>query len=113
MQEELTEYEKQKAQKKRELVRNELQTVGKYQIPLIKKQEIDFDTISLLSNGEKPLLFSAKTLSHNGRLAKNLWYNRIKNTTRVFEFQKQRRFYGRRRSNKRRNVCKDHSWQTR
>ena len=49
MQEELTEYEKQKAQKKRELVRNELQTVGKYQIPLIKKQEIDFDTISLLS----------------------------------------------------------------
>ncbi len=49
MQEELTEYEKQKAQRKRELVRNELQTVGKYQIPLIRKQEIDFDTISLLS----------------------------------------------------------------
>ena len=49
MQEELTEYEKQKAQKKRGLVRNELQTMGKYQIPLIKKQEIDFGTISLLS----------------------------------------------------------------
>ena len=42
MQEELTEYEKQKAQHKRMLVRNELQTVGKYQIPLIRKQEIDF-----------------------------------------------------------------------
>ena len=47
--EELPEYEKQKAQHKRMLVRNELQTVGKYQIPLIRKQEIDFDTISLLS----------------------------------------------------------------
>ncbi len=31
MQEELTEYEKQKAKHKRELVRNEFQTVGKYQ----------------------------------------------------------------------------------
>lgn len=49
MQEKLIEYEKQKAQHKRILVRNELQTVGKYQIPLIRKQEIDFDTISLLS----------------------------------------------------------------
>ncbi len=49
MQEELTEYEKQNAQHKRMLVRNELQTVGKFQIPLIRKQEIDFDTISLLS----------------------------------------------------------------
>lgn len=30
-------------------MRNELHTAGKYQIPLIRKQEIDFDTISLLS----------------------------------------------------------------
>ena len=49
MQDELSEYEKQKAHHKRMLVRNELQMVGKYQIPLIRKQEIDFDTISLLS----------------------------------------------------------------
>lgn len=30
-------------------MRNELHTAGKYQIPLIRKQEIAFDTISLLS----------------------------------------------------------------
>lgn len=30
-------------------MRNELHTAGKYQIPLIRKQIIDFDTISLLS----------------------------------------------------------------
>ncbi len=46
MQEELTEYEKQKAQKKRELVRKELQTVEKYQILLIKKRSV----LSFLSN---------------------------------------------------------------
>lgn len=49
MAEELTEYEIQKVKNKRLLVRNELETVGKYQIPLIKKQDIDLDTISLLS----------------------------------------------------------------
>ena len=35
MPEKLTEYEIQKAKNKRLLVRNELETVGKYQIPLI------------------------------------------------------------------------------
>lgn len=41
---EYTEYELQKRRHKQELVRNEL-----YQIPLIRKQEIDLDTISLIS----------------------------------------------------------------
>lgn len=49
MTEKLTEYEIQKAKNKRLLVRNELKTVGKYQIPFIKKQDIDLDTICLLS----------------------------------------------------------------
>ena len=30
-------------------MRNEFKTVGKYQIPLICKQDIDLDTISLIS----------------------------------------------------------------
>lgn len=46
---EYTEYELQKRIHKQELVRNEFKTVGNYQIPLIRKQEIDLDKISLLS----------------------------------------------------------------
>ena len=46
---EYTEYELQKKRNKQELVRNEFKTVGNYQIPLIRKQEIDLDTISLIS----------------------------------------------------------------
>ena len=46
---EYTEYELQKRRNKQELVRNEFKTVGKYQIPLIRKQDIDLDTISLIS----------------------------------------------------------------
>lgn len=46
---EYTEYELQKRRHKQELVRNEFKTVGNYQIPLIRKQDIDLDTISLIS----------------------------------------------------------------
>ena len=46
---EYTEYELQKRRHKQKLVRNEFKTVGNYQIPLIRKQEIDLDTISLIS----------------------------------------------------------------
>ena len=46
---EYTEYELQKRRHKQELVRNESKTVGNYQIPLIRKQDIDLDTISLIS----------------------------------------------------------------
>ena len=46
---EYTEYELQKRRNKQELVRNEFKTVGKYQIPLIRKQDIDLDSISLIS----------------------------------------------------------------
>ena len=49
MTQELTDYEIQKAKHKRLLVRNEMKTTGKYQIPIIAKQKIDFDEISLLS----------------------------------------------------------------
>ena len=38
---EYTEYELQKRRHKQELVRNEFKTVGNYQIPLIRKQDID------------------------------------------------------------------------
>lgn len=44
-----TEYEKEKLAKKLKLVRNEFKTVGKYGIPLIKKQDIDLDKIELLA----------------------------------------------------------------
>ena len=46
---EYTEYELQKRRHKQELVRNEFKTVGNYQIPLIRKQEIDLDSVSLIS----------------------------------------------------------------
>ena len=49
MTQELTDYEIQKAKHKQLLARNELKTTGKYQIPIIAKQKIDFDEISLLS----------------------------------------------------------------
>lgn len=44
---EKTEYEREKLTKKLKLVRNEFKTVGKYNMPLIKKQEIDLNKIDL------------------------------------------------------------------
>ena len=44
---EKTEYDKEKLTKKLKLVRNEFTTVGKYNMPLIKKQDIDLDKIDL------------------------------------------------------------------
>lgn len=44
-----SEYEKEKAQHKKELVRNEFKVVGKYNMPLIKKQDIDVDKIEPIS----------------------------------------------------------------
>ena len=44
---EKTEYENEKLLKKLKLIRNEFTTVGKYNMPLIKKQEIDLDKINL------------------------------------------------------------------
>ncbi|MDD4210976.1 MAG: DUF4417 domain-containing protein [Clostridia bacterium] len=46
---ELTEYEKNKKQHKLELVRNNFKTMGKYDIPIIKKQNIDLEKIEFLS----------------------------------------------------------------
>lgn len=42
-----TDYEEEKLLKKLKLVRSEFKTVGKYEIPLIKKQKIDLDKIDL------------------------------------------------------------------
>ena len=44
---EKTEYEEEKLLKKLKLVRNEFKIVGKYGMPLIKKQKIDLDKIDL------------------------------------------------------------------
>lgn len=44
---EKTEYQQEKLLKKLKLVRNEFKTVGKYGMPLIKKQGIDLDKIEL------------------------------------------------------------------
>ena len=44
---EKTEYEEEKFLKKLKLVRNEFKVVGKYGMPLIKKQNIDLDKIDL------------------------------------------------------------------
>lgn len=44
---EKTEYKQEKLLKKLKLVRNEFKTVGKYGLPLIKKQDIDLDKIEL------------------------------------------------------------------
>lgn len=46
---ELSDYEQEKLYKKLKLVRDEFKTVGKYGIPLIKKQNIDLDKINLWS----------------------------------------------------------------
>ena len=45
---ELTEYEIQKAKHKRLLVRNEFRGAGKYDIPLVSKQQIDINKIKFL-----------------------------------------------------------------
>lgn len=42
-------YENEKREQKQRIVRNEFKGVGKYGIPLIKKQEIDLDKIDLLN----------------------------------------------------------------
>ena len=42
-------YENEKRKKKQRLVRNEFVKIGKYGMPLIKKQKIDLDKIQLLS----------------------------------------------------------------
>jgi len=44
-----TEYEMQKLENKRKLVRNDFKMVGKYDMPLIRNQKISPDTISLMS----------------------------------------------------------------
>ncbi len=44
----LTEYEIQKAKHKRLLVRNEFRGAGKYDIPLVSKQQIDLNKIKFL-----------------------------------------------------------------
>lgn len=49
MKSDMTEYEIQKALHKKCLVRNEYQMVGKYNIPLIKKQQIDYNRIEFIS----------------------------------------------------------------
>ena len=43
------EYQEEKQKKKQKLVRNEFKGVGKYGMPLIKKQDIDLDKIELLA----------------------------------------------------------------
>lgn len=45
---ELTEYEIQKAKHKRLLVRNEFRCIGKYDIPLVRKQQVDLNRIEFL-----------------------------------------------------------------
>lgn len=45
---ELTEYEIQKAKHKRLLVRNEYRGIGKYDIPIVRKQQIDINKIKFL-----------------------------------------------------------------
>ncbi|MCH5154218.1 MAG: DUF4417 domain-containing protein [Clostridiales bacterium] len=45
---ELTEYEIQKAKHKRLLVRNEYRGTGKYDIPIVRKQQIDLHKIKFL-----------------------------------------------------------------
>ena len=43
------EYQEEKLKKKQKLIRNEFKGVGKYWIPLIKRQNIDLDKIELLA----------------------------------------------------------------
>ncbi|MCL2540053.1 MAG: DUF4417 domain-containing protein [Firmicutes bacterium] len=42
-----TDYEREKFKKKQKIVRNEFKTTGKYNMPIIKKQNIDLDKIEL------------------------------------------------------------------
>ncbi len=49
MEQELTDYELQKKKHKRELVRNELKMTGKFEMPIIHKQNIDLNKIEFLS----------------------------------------------------------------
>jgi len=42
-----TEYEQEKVKNKRKLVRNEFETVGKYDMPFIRNQDIDVKKIDL------------------------------------------------------------------
>lgn len=46
---EVTEYERQKQEHKRKLVRNEFAVCGKYDMPFVQKQKIDVDKIKLMS----------------------------------------------------------------
>ena len=65
---ELTEYEIEKAKHKRLLVRNEFRGVGKYNIPVVRKQFIDLNKIRFVDftkskanddeNAEKRCIFS-------------------------------------------------------
>ena len=43
------EYQEEKLKRKQKLVRNEFKGVGKYGMPLIKRQNIDLDKIELLA----------------------------------------------------------------
>ena len=44
-----SEYEDEKRKNKQKLVRNEFKGVGKYGMPLIKKQDVDLEKIELFS----------------------------------------------------------------
>ena len=46
-QNEVSNYEEEKRIKKLKITRNEFKTVGKYGMPLIKKQDIDLDKVNL------------------------------------------------------------------
>ena len=52
---ELTEYEIQKAKKKRLLVRNEYRSRGKYDIPIVRRQSVDLNKIEFLDYTEAKL----------------------------------------------------------
>ena len=43
----MNETEREKVKKERKLIRNEFETVGKYGLPLIRKQEINVDKVEL------------------------------------------------------------------
>ena len=45
----VTEYERQKQEHKRKLVRNEFAVCGKYDMPFVQKQKIEVDKIKLMS----------------------------------------------------------------
>lgn len=43
-----TKYEMQKQERKQKIVRSEFKTAGRYEMPIIKKQDFDMDTIALV-----------------------------------------------------------------